>query len=122
MFETFCSSYKLLNTFIGHTIDYSTFDDCQFICSGSDDETVRVWDVDNKQIRSFNEHSDNVYRVKFSSYHYQSKLQDISSIEFFLNIIKKFETLLLPLRFKKEKRWKGDKFVKLFNNIIFKFF
>ncbi|ETO10616.1 DNA double-strand break repair Rad50 ATPase, partial [Reticulomyxa filosa] len=42
-------SFKLNNTFTGHTntawsIDYSTFDDCQFICSGSYDKTVRVWD------------------------------------------------------------------------------
>ncbi|ETO35372.1 WD-40 repeat protein, partial [Reticulomyxa filosa] len=64
MFETFCSSSKLINTLTEHTgrvwsIDYSTFDDCQLICSGSDDKTVRVWDVDNnKQIQSFNGHSD----------------------------------------------------------------
>ncbi|ETO02823.1 WD-40 repeat protein, partial [Reticulomyxa filosa] len=52
-------SFKLLETFTGHTsyvysIDYSAFDDGQFICSGSEDKTVRVWDVDNnKQIQSF---------------------------------------------------------------------
>ncbi|ETN97718.1 Centromeric protein E, partial [Reticulomyxa filosa] len=43
------SSFKLNNTLTGHTnyvlsIDYSTFDDCQFICSGSHDKVVRVWD------------------------------------------------------------------------------
>ncbi|ETN99890.1 hypothetical protein RFI_37577, partial [Reticulomyxa filosa] len=48
MFDTFRSSSKLINTFNGHTkavwsIDYSTFDDCQFICSGSQDKTVCVW-------------------------------------------------------------------------------
>ncbi|ETO00232.1 ribosome assembly protein 4 (RSA4), partial [Reticulomyxa filosa] len=70
MFETFRSSFKLINTFTGHTnivlsIDYSAFDDCQFICSGSGDKTVRVWDVDNnKQIQSFNGHSDYVHCVK----------------------------------------------------------
>ncbi|ETN99860.1 WD-40 repeat-containing protein, partial [Reticulomyxa filosa] len=75
-FDSFCSSSKLLKTFTGHTdivysIDYSTFDDGQFICSGSKDHTVRVWYVDNnKQIRSFNEHSSCVYCVKFSQYHY----------------------------------------------------
>ncbi|ETO14985.1 WD-40 repeat protein, partial [Reticulomyxa filosa] len=63
MFNTFRSSSKLINIFTGHTkavwsIDYSTFDDRQFICSGSSDKTVRVWDVDNnKQIQSFNRHS-----------------------------------------------------------------
>ncbi|ETO08419.1 hypothetical protein RFI_28969, partial [Reticulomyxa filosa] len=67
MFDTFCSSSKLINTFTGHTnivwsIDYSTSDDRQFICSGSSDNTVRVWDVDNnKQIQSFNGHSSYVH-------------------------------------------------------------
>ncbi|ETO10826.1 WD-40 repeat protein [Reticulomyxa filosa] len=75
IFETFRSSSKLINTFIGHTnavwsIDYSIFDNCQFICSGSGDKTVCVWDIDNnKQIQSFNEHLNIVYCVKFSSYH-----------------------------------------------------
>ncbi|ETO12530.1 WD-40 repeat protein [Reticulomyxa filosa] len=82
MFDTFLSS-KLINTFTGHTnwvrsIDYSTFDDCQFICSGSDDTTVRVWDVDNnKQIRLFNGHSKPVFCVKFSSYYYHNHHQNI---------------------------------------------
>ncbi|ETN98645.1 WD-40 repeat protein, partial [Reticulomyxa filosa] len=76
------SSSKLINTFTGHTgivnsIDYSTFDDCQFICSGSGDNTVRVWDVDNnKQIQS-NGHSIYVRCVRFSSYHYHNKRQNV---------------------------------------------
>ncbi|ETO31922.1 WD-repeat protein, partial [Reticulomyxa filosa] len=76
LFNTFFSSAEFLKTFIGHTdwvgsIDYSTFDNNQFIYSGSDDKTVRVWDVDNnKQIQSFNGHSRNVSCVKFSLYHY----------------------------------------------------
>ena len=76
MFEAFRASSKLLKTFKGHTnvvksIDYSTFGDDQFICSGSYDKTVCVWDVDtNKQIQLFNEHSDYVYCVKFSQHHY----------------------------------------------------
>ncbi|ETO11015.1 WD-40 repeat protein, partial [Reticulomyxa filosa] len=83
MFETFRSSSKLINTLTGHTnavfsIDYSIFDDCQLICSGSDDRTVRVWDVDNnKQIQSFNGHSNFVNFVKFSSYHYHSRRQNV---------------------------------------------
>ncbi|ETO01212.1 hypothetical protein RFI_36228, partial [Reticulomyxa filosa] len=45
-FDLFCSSSKLLKTFSGHTgcvmsIDYSTFDDGQYLCSGSGDKTVR---------------------------------------------------------------------------------
>ncbi|ETO35044.1 WD-40 repeat protein, partial [Reticulomyxa filosa] len=69
--------------FTGHTnwvrsIDYSTFDDCQFICSGSEDKTVRVWDVENnKQIQSVNGHSGHVFCVKFSSYHYHNHRQDV---------------------------------------------
>ncbi|ETO11763.1 WD-40 repeat protein, partial [Reticulomyxa filosa] len=83
MFDTFCSSAKLINTFTGHTrvvysIDYSIFDDSQLICSGSSDKTVRVWDVvNNKQIQSFNEHSNYVYCVKFSSYHYHNNHQNV---------------------------------------------
>ncbi|ETO16069.1 hypothetical protein RFI_21292 [Reticulomyxa filosa] len=71
-------SKPLFVTFTGHTdivysIDYSTFDSSQLICSGSIDKAVRVWDVDNnKQIRSFNEHSSYVYSVRFSSYHYHN--------------------------------------------------
>ncbi|ETO02874.1 WD-repeat protein, partial [Reticulomyxa filosa] len=74
---------NLINTFTGHTeivwsIDYSTFDDCQFICSGSDDKTVRVWDVDNnKKIQLFNRHSSYVYCVKFSSYHHHNHRQNV---------------------------------------------
>ncbi|ETO09118.1 hypothetical protein RFI_28267, partial [Reticulomyxa filosa] len=81
MFDTSRSSSKLINTFTGHTsavwtIDYSTLDDCQFICSGSGDNTVRVWDVDNnKQIKSFNGHSSHVYCAKFSPCHYHNHHQ-----------------------------------------------
>ncbi|ETO18424.1 WD-repeat protein [Reticulomyxa filosa] len=82
MLSTF--NFKLiLKTFTGHTnwvrsIDYSAFDDDQFICSGSSDCTIRVWDVDNnKQIQLFNGHSNSVSCVKFSSYHYQNHRQNI---------------------------------------------
>ncbi|ETO01268.1 peptidase C14, caspase catalytic subunit p20, partial [Reticulomyxa filosa] len=82
-FDLFPSSSKLINTFTGHTntvcsIDYSAFNDCQFICSGSADRTVRVWDVDNnKLIQSFNGHSSSVCCVKFSSYHYYNHRQTV---------------------------------------------
>ncbi|ETO04354.1 WD-40 repeat protein [Reticulomyxa filosa] len=83
MFDTFRSSSKLINTFTGHTsivwsIDYSTFDGRQFIFSGSNDQTVRVWDVDNnKKIQSFNGHAGHVNCVKFSSYHYHNSRQNV---------------------------------------------
>ncbi|ETO00259.1 WD-40 repeat protein, partial [Reticulomyxa filosa] len=82
MFETFRSSSKLINKFAIHadtvwSIDHSIFDDCQFICSGSSDQAVRVWDVDNNElIQSFNGHSNYVFCVKFSSYHYHNHRQN----------------------------------------------
>ncbi|ETO23618.1 hypothetical protein RFI_13560 [Reticulomyxa filosa] len=52
-------------------IDYSTFDDGKFICTGSNDKTVSVWDTENnRQIQLFNGHLDWVHCVKFSPYHY----------------------------------------------------
>ncbi|ETO27381.1 G-protein beta WD-40 repeats containing protein [Reticulomyxa filosa] len=81
--DTFRSSSKLRNTFNGHTwcvnsIDYSTFYGNQLLCSGSADKTVRVWDMDtNKQIQSFNEHSDSVNCARFSSYHYHNYRHDV---------------------------------------------
>ncbi|ETO31115.1 G-protein beta WD-40 repeats containing protein [Reticulomyxa filosa] len=75
-FDLFRSSSKLLNTFIGHTgcvwsIDYSTFDNSQILCSGSDDKTVSIWDLDtNKHIQSFTGHASDVHCVKFSPYHH----------------------------------------------------
>ncbi|ETO33654.1 WD-repeat protein [Reticulomyxa filosa] len=83
MFDIFRSASKLINTFAGHTnivrsIDYSTFDNCQFICSGSYDNTVRVCDVDNnKQIQSSNGYLYSVRFVKFSSYHYHNRRQNV---------------------------------------------
>ncbi|ETO01803.1 hypothetical protein RFI_35636 [Reticulomyxa filosa] len=75
IFDAFSSSAKLIKSFKGHTdrvysIDYSTFDDGQFLCSGSYNNTIRVWNIeDNKQIQLSNENVSSVYCVKFSSYH-----------------------------------------------------
>ncbi|ETO12673.1 G-protein beta WD-40 repeats containing protein, partial [Reticulomyxa filosa] len=69
-------SAKLLKICHGHTstvwsIDYSTFNDGQFLCSGSLDKTIRVWDIKTaKQLKIFHGHSDYVSCVKFSSYHH----------------------------------------------------
>ncbi|ETO33464.1 G-protein beta WD-40 repeats containing protein, partial [Reticulomyxa filosa] len=74
-FDLFCSSSKLLKTFSGHTnpvrsIDYLTLNDCQYLCSGSDDKIVYIWDVEiAKQIRLFKGHSKHVHCAKFSPYH-----------------------------------------------------
>ncbi|ETO23357.1 WD-40 repeat protein [Reticulomyxa filosa] len=83
MFDVFRSSSKLLKTFNEHTsfvnsIDCSTFDDCQFICSGSNDHKVRVWDLEaNKSIQSTNGHSNQVYCVKFSPYHNHNNRRNV---------------------------------------------
>ncbi|ETO02644.1 WD repeat-containing protein [Reticulomyxa filosa] len=75
-FELFRVTSKLLKTLSGHTnrvwsIDYSTFDDSPCICSGSQDKTVRVWNVETaEQIQLFKGHEDDVYCVRFSQYHY----------------------------------------------------
>ncbi|ETO32695.1 hypothetical protein RFI_04415 [Reticulomyxa filosa] len=68
-FHKFISSHKLTIIFNGHintvfSIDYVN----QFIYSGSSDKIVRVWDINNKQIKLFDGHSDALYCVKFSSY------------------------------------------------------
>ncbi|ETO27345.1 hypothetical protein RFI_09784 [Reticulomyxa filosa] len=83
MFDTFCSSSKLIHTFTGHTshiynIDYQTFGGCQLICFGSYYLTVCVLDIDNnKQIQLFNGYSNAAYCVKFSSYHYQNNNNNV---------------------------------------------
>ncbi|ETO08426.1 hypothetical protein RFI_28961, partial [Reticulomyxa filosa] len=43
-----------VSSFAVYGIDHSTFDDCQLICSGSYDKTVRIWDIDNnKEVELF---------------------------------------------------------------------
>ncbi|ETO06377.1 WD repeat-containing protein [Reticulomyxa filosa] len=77
MIDTFCLSSKLLKTLTGHkpavmSIDYSTFDNNELLCSGSENGIVCVWNIENnKQIESFHRHSDYTY-VKFSQYHYHN--------------------------------------------------
>ncbi|ETO08967.1 hypothetical protein RFI_28420, partial [Reticulomyxa filosa] len=49
-FETFRSSSKLINTLNVHNnvvyrIDYSIFDDCHLICSGSYDGSIQILDI-----------------------------------------------------------------------------
>ncbi|ETO11632.1 hypothetical protein RFI_25744 [Reticulomyxa filosa] len=94
-FDIFRSSSKLLKTIDGHTgfvlsIDYSTFD--QLICSGSNDKTIRVWNVmtskqiglfkhcvmyktirfwdfkHNQQLQKFNEHTDAICGIELSPF------------------------------------------------------
>ncbi|ETO26350.1 WD repeat-containing protein [Reticulomyxa filosa] len=69
-------SSKVIKTFTGHSnkilsIDYSSFNDRQYLCSGARDKTVRVWDVKTtKELSIFKGHATDVYCVKFSPYHY----------------------------------------------------
>ncbi|ETO08860.1 WD-40 repeat protein, partial [Reticulomyxa filosa] len=85
IFDTFRSSSKLINTFTADTnyvysIDHLIFNNCQLICSGSFDATVRVWDIyNNKQIMSIKGHSSHVFCVKFSSYYYHNHQNVICS-------------------------------------------
>ncbi|ETO20014.1 WD repeat-containing protein [Reticulomyxa filosa] len=59
-------------------IDYAIFDDIQFICSGSQDTKVSVWNIDkNRQIQVFEKHSGCVNCVKFSSYHYHNNHRSV---------------------------------------------
>ncbi|ETO09130.1 WD-40 repeat-containing protein [Reticulomyxa filosa] len=74
-FDEFHSSSKLLKAFKQHTdrvnsLDCFIFDNRQFICSGSSDRTVCVWNIEtNKQVQLFNGHLDYVTCVKFSQYY-----------------------------------------------------
>ncbi|ETO34861.1 WD-repeat protein [Reticulomyxa filosa] len=77
-FDLFHSS-QLIKTLTGHSdivrnIDYLSFNDSQYICSGSADKTVCVWDIKTcKQLKHFKQHPTQVFCVKFSPYHYHNK-------------------------------------------------
>ncbi|ETO36438.1 hypothetical protein RFI_00624 [Reticulomyxa filosa] len=82
MLDTFCSSSKVFKIFTGHTdfvnsIDYFTLDGDQLLCSGSDDKTVRVWNIEtNKQIQLCS-YSNWVSCVIFSQYHYHNYRRNV---------------------------------------------
>ncbi|ETO33048.1 hypothetical protein RFI_04059, partial [Reticulomyxa filosa] len=82
IFDAFRVSSNLRDTFTGHSkivcsIDYFTLNGCQYLCSGSTDKTVRVWDIEaNKQIQLF-KHSNAVHCVKFSSYLYHNYRRNV---------------------------------------------
>ncbi|ETO25971.1 G-protein beta WD-40 repeats containing protein [Reticulomyxa filosa] len=83
MFLAVVNPDQVSKFYFGHTsvvfsIDYSTFDGSQFLCSASEDKTVCVWDIEtNKQIQLFNGHSDCVNCVKFSPYHYYNNRRNV---------------------------------------------
>ncbi|ETO33469.1 WD repeat-containing protein [Reticulomyxa filosa] len=76
-------SVRCIKTFTGHknivySIDYSTFDGNQYLCSGSNDGTVRLWDIKtDKQMKVFNGYHCTVYCVKFSPYHYRNHHRNV---------------------------------------------
>ncbi|ETO02105.1 hypothetical protein RFI_35332 [Reticulomyxa filosa] len=53
-------------------IDYATFNNDTFICSGSYDNTVRVWDINSNNQILLEGYTDPIYYVKFSQYHYRN--------------------------------------------------
>ena len=59
-----------IRTLNGHTdcvMSVSFSPDGKYICSGSDDKTVRLWNVDTgKHVRTLNGHTNNVWSVSFS--------------------------------------------------------
>ncbi|ETO09799.1 G-protein beta WD-40 repeats containing protein [Reticulomyxa filosa] len=75
-FDLFRSANPL-KAYNGHTslvysIDYSQFSDGQFLCSGSLDKTIKVWDVNTAKILKTCTKYSGLYCVKFSPYHYHN--------------------------------------------------
>ncbi|ETO22959.1 G-protein beta WD-40 repeats containing protein, partial [Reticulomyxa filosa] len=73
---------KLFKTLSGHSsyvwsIEYSRFNRDQYLCSGSHDKTICVWDAHAaKLLKTFTGHSSIVHCLKFSPYHYYSQHND----------------------------------------------
>ncbi|ETO24717.1 WD-40 repeat protein, partial [Reticulomyxa filosa] len=72
--SSFLSDNSLV-TLKGHknyvwSVDYLPFDDRHYLCSGSEDNKICVWDIDNaEKLNILNMHSSYVFCVKFSPYH-----------------------------------------------------
>ncbi|ETO09860.1 WD-40 repeat-containing protein [Reticulomyxa filosa] len=79
MVDSFCLKAKLLKTLNGHTnkvysIDYYN----NLICSGSNDKTVRVWDLEkNEEIKRSTQHAEYITCVKFSLYDYNNNKRNV---------------------------------------------
>ncbi|ETO04454.1 hypothetical protein RFI_32941, partial [Reticulomyxa filosa] len=64
-----------INDFDKLVVNYVMF---PFVFLFSFNRKLRVWDIENsKQIQSFSGHSDSVYCVKFSPYHYHKHCQNV---------------------------------------------
>ncbi|ETO17385.1 NACHT and WD40 domain protein [Reticulomyxa filosa] len=80
MVDNFKLSSRQFKILSGHTskitnVD-STFDE-KFICSGSFDNTVRIWDIETtSQVQEY-KHLDTIHCVKFSQYHYHYHHQNV---------------------------------------------
>ncbi|ETO35438.1 WD-40 repeat protein, partial [Reticulomyxa filosa] len=118
----------LIETFTGHTnvvrsIDYASLNGEQYLCSGSKDKTVCVWNVKTRQLlKCFQGHSTRVYCAKFSPYHYYNHHRSVicsssgdKIIRFWdFDIDKEFQTLnghnkgIIPLQF---SRFSGGRYL-----------
>ncbi|ETO04266.1 hypothetical protein RFI_33131, partial [Reticulomyxa filosa] len=61
-------SFKQSKTERIYSIDYKTFNDCQFLCSGSEDGKCTIYAIKQKSERCIKKYSKPVYSVKFSPY------------------------------------------------------
>ncbi|ETO34226.1 hypothetical protein RFI_02868, partial [Reticulomyxa filosa] len=86
-FDSFKNLIKLSNIFNYHkelvnSIDYSTFDNSQIICSGSNDCTINVFNFDIKKEINKIILSKHVECAKFSKYHYHNNKKNIEFSSF----------------------------------------
>ncbi|ETO02247.1 hypothetical protein RFI_35189, partial [Reticulomyxa filosa] len=76
-------------TFNGHTnkvygIEFSPFNDSRYLCSGSYDKTIRLWDIEtSKSLHVFNGHENTVWCVDISPLQSNNNKDDNNNNVFF---------------------------------------
>ncbi|ETO25236.1 WD-40 repeat protein [Reticulomyxa filosa] len=71
-------SLKTLNGHNGTIYSIDSLNNDKYICSGSSDNTIRVWDIEtSKQIQMFHKHLGSVICVKYSPYHSHNNNGDV---------------------------------------------